>query len=126
MQKKVNKYIYWIPRVLSILFICFLFLFSLDVFSSNLSFWQTLFKLFINNIPVIVLAIILVISWKYELVGGITFIFVGLLYIVSVIPKIFQTGFQWYYLLWFLMISGPTFLIGILFLVGWYKKRKKK
>ncbi len=123
-KSEINKYIFWIPRILSILFICFLAVFSLDVFDSGLSFWLTILALLMQNIPGIFLAIVLAISWKYEIVGGIAFIFAGLLYILSVLPKIFQTGFQYYYLTWFLMISGPAFLIGILFFIGWYQKKK--
>ena len=122
-KKKVNRFMFWIPRILSIVFVLFLFLMSLDVFSEGLGFWGTVLGLFMHNIPAIILLIVLIISWKYEIVGGIAFVFAGLLYIVSVLPKIFQTGFHWYYLLWFLMISGPALLIGILFFIGWYKKK---
>jgi len=106
---------------MSILFILFLALFSLDVFDTGLGFWGTILALLIHNIPSIVLLIILIISWKYEIVGGIGYILAGLVYIGLVI---FSGRFEWFMLVWILQISGIAFLIGILFLVGWYKKRK--
>ena len=120
MKKKISKFIYWTPRILSIIFIFFLALMSLDVFSSELSFWQTLIGLFMHNIPVIILLVVLIISWKYEIVGGIAFILAGLLYIVM----LFRNPFEWYMLLWAIQISGTAFLIGILFFINWFRKKR--
>ncbi|MBS3143484.1 hypothetical protein J4446_01225 [Candidatus Woesearchaeota archaeon] len=120
MKKKISKFIYWTPRILSIIFILFLALMSLDVFSSELSFWQTLIGLFMHNIPVIILLVVLIISWKYEIVGGIAFILAGLLYIVM----LFRNPFEWYMLLWAIQISGTAFLIGILFFINWFRKKR--
>ncbi|MCL5795834.1 MAG: hypothetical protein M1338_05785 [Patescibacteria group bacterium] len=99
-------------------------LFSLDVFGNGLNFWQTALSLFMHNIPALILLIVLLISWKYEIVGGISFILAGLFYIVMVLMGIFTNGFGWYMIFWILQIAGPAFLIGILFLVGWLKKKK--
>jgi lysylphosphatidylglycerol synthetase-like protein (DUF2156 family) len=122
MDKNVNKFIYWTPRVLSIVFILFLALMSLDIFDGHYGFWGTVLGLFMHNIPAIILLIVLIISWKREIVGGVAFILAGILYIVSVLLKMFKTGFEWYYLAWMAQISGVAFFIGILFLVGWFKK----
>lgn len=120
MEKKINKFIYWTPRILSIIFICFLALFSLDVFSPGLSFWQIAIGLFMHNIPALVLLVVLLISWKHEIAGGIAFILAGLLYIFSLV---INPQLEWYMLFWSLQISGPAFLIGILFTIGWFKKK---
>src|SRR3989344_1376326 len=77
---KVNKFIFWTPRVLSILFIIFLALMSLDVLEGNYGFWRTILGLFMHNIPAIILLIVLIVSWKYEIIGGISFILAGILY----------------------------------------------
>jgi lysylphosphatidylglycerol synthetase-like protein (DUF2156 family) len=122
-NKKIGKFLYWAPRILSIIFLLFLAMFSLDVFGNGYTFWQTILGLFMHNIPVLILAVVLWISWKHEIVGGITFILAGLLYIAS----LFVTRqFQWYMLSWIPIISGPAFFIGILFLIGWKKRKAMK
>ncbi|MEK6885525.1 MAG: hypothetical protein AABX17_01005 [Nanoarchaeota archaeon] len=119
-KRAVSEFVYWTPRILSIVFIVFLALFSLDVFSMNLTFTQTLLALFMHNIPSLVLLIILLISWKYEIVGGIAFILAGLFYIT----QCFNASLPWYTsLVWCLEIALPAFLVGILFLVNWFKKK---
>ena len=123
MEKKINKFIYWTPRILSIIFICFLALFSLDVISPELSFWQIVVGLFMHNIPVFILLVILLISWKHEIVGGIVFILAGILYVAMISMNIFRNSFEWYMVIWILTIAGPAFFIGILFIINWLKKR---
>ncbi len=120
MKRKINRYIYWTPRILSIVFILFLALMSLDVFDMGLSFWQTVGALFMHLIPALVLLIVLLISWRHEIVGGIAFILAGLLYVIVLM----MNQFEWYMILWAIQISGIAFLIGILFLIGWFKKKK--
>jgi hypothetical protein len=121
MGENINKYLYWTPRVLSIIFILFLAMFSLDVFSPDLTFWQIALGLFMHNIPVFLLTAILIISWKREIVGGIVFILAGLLYIGMLLAN---PQLEWYTLSWSIVIAGPAFLIGTLFLITWFKKRK--
>jgi hypothetical protein len=122
MPRKTGKFVYWTPRILAILFILFLAMMSLDVFSPDLSVWQMLAGLFMHNIVTLVLIGILIISWRYEIVGGIAFILAGLAYIIMLL----RNPFEWYMLSWSIQIAGPAFLIGILFLIGWFKKQKIK
>lgn len=124
MQKKIGKFVYWTPRILSIILILFLSLMSLDVFSPELNFWQTLGALLIHNIPAFILLIILLVSWRREIVGGVGFILGGILYATIVLINIASTGFEWYYLAWIIQISGIAFFIGIMFLANWFKKKK--
>jgi len=125
MEKKINKFLYWTPRILSIIFLLFLAIFSLDVFDMQLDVWETIIGLFMHNIPVLILLIILIISWKHEIVGGIVFILAGLFYVVTVLRTVLiSTPHPWFMLFWPVPIAGPAFLIGVLFLIGWFKKRK--
>jgi len=117
-----NKIISWVPRILSILFILFLALMSLDVFSGNYGFWGTVFGLLMHNIPALILLAVLIVSWRYEIVGGIGFLLAGIIYIVLTATQMVKTGFEWYYLSWTIQISGIAFLVGILFFAGWFKK----
>ncbi|OGU52716.1 MAG: hypothetical protein A2006_13540 [Ignavibacteria bacterium GWC2_35_8] len=97
---------------------------SLDIFEGNYGFWGTIVGLFMHNIPAMILLIVLIISWKHGIVGGVGFILGGILYLIMILMNILKTGFEWYYLAWAVQISGIAFFIGILFLVGWFKKKK--
>ena len=120
-ENKVSKFVYWTPRVLSIIFLAFLALFSLDVFDAELNFWQTLLALFMHNIPVLVLLSVLIISWKREIVGAIVFILAGILYAILAISGADNLLMV---LAWIAQISGVAFIIGGFFLANWLKKRK--
>ncbi len=115
-----SKLIFWTPRILSIIFICFLVVFSFDVFEMELSFLQIIGALFIHNLPSLILLAVLIISWKHEIVGAITFILAGLIYILLLLMR------GWYHWSGLLLIALPAFIIGTLFLIGWFKKRKIK
>jgi hypothetical protein len=124
MRKKIGRFVYWTPRILSIIFILFLAMFSLDVFDMKLGFWGTLLGLFMHNIPVFILSVVLLMSWKHEIVGGIVFISAGTLYVVVMLMNMLRNSFEWYTMSYSLIIAGPAFLIGILFVVNWLKKEK--
>ncbi|MDD5681360.1 MAG: hypothetical protein PHI59_09005 [Candidatus Omnitrophica bacterium] len=119
-MKKNNKLLFWTPRILGIMFVLFLMMFSLDVFQSGLTLWQIVVGLFMHNIPALLLLIVLVISWKHEIVGGIVFILAGLFYVLMLT---IDSKFEWYMLSWAITIAGPAFLVGILFLMNWRNKR---
>jgi len=105
---------------MAIIIIVFMALMSLDVFSPGLSAGQIAIGLFMHNIPMLILLVVLLISWKYEIVGGIAFILAGLTYIIV----LFMNQFEWYKVAWAVQLSGPAFFVGIMFLLGWFKKRK--
>lgn len=126
MGKNAEKFIYWAPRILSIGFILFLAMFSLDVFSPELSWGQIIVGLLIHNVPVFILTTVLIISWKREIVGAITFFSAGILYIAMMISSGLKGQFEWYMLSYSLIIAGPAFLIGALFLINWLNKKKTK
>jgi len=69
-----SKILYWIPRILAILSILFMTMFSLDAFDGNESLRMKMLGFLMHNIPVLVLLVILLIAWKWELAGGILFI----------------------------------------------------
>ncbi|MDD5342676.1 MAG: hypothetical protein PHI73_05095 [Patescibacteria group bacterium] len=121
MEKNISKGLFWTPRILAMIFILFLALMSLDVFGPGQGFWQTTEALFTHNLPALVLLAVLLISWKYEIVGGVGFILAGLVYIALLM----RSPFEWYKLSWAMQIAGVAFLTGALFLAGWFKKRHK-
>lgn len=125
-KRKVSKFVFWTPRILSIVFILFLTLFSLDVFGNGLGFWETALALLMHNIPSIILLVVLLISWKHEIVGAIAFSFAGLLYCFMLLITIsMDNNFEWYMLSYPLIIAGPAILIGILFWKNWIAKKRK-
>lgn len=119
--KKISELLYWSPRILGIIFIIFLLMFSLDVFGEGLNTWQTIIGLFVHNIPALILLITLIVSWKYEIVGGVVFIFAGLFYVLMLA---INPNFKWFMISWITVIGFPAFLIGILFTINWIKKLK--
>jgi hypothetical protein len=118
--------LYWTPRILSILFIVFLSLFSLDVIQPGLSIGQILLGLFMHNIPVLIMVALLIIAWKYEIVGAVAFIIVGLAYLGLSIYRVANSDIFWLSgLINGLVISGPALLTGVLFLVSWRKTKSR-
>ncbi len=110
MKRPVPRVLFWAPRILGILFAVFISLFALDVFEEGYGFWGTILALLIHLIPTAILVAVLVISWRWEWVGGVLFPALGALYLIM------AKGFPWSV---YLIVSGPLFLMGILFLVNW-------
>ena len=99
-------------------------MFSLDIFEGNYGFWGTIIGLFMHNIPAFILLAVVIISWKHELVGAIAFILVGILFILRDFITVIMNGFDWR-IAWDLTLVGPALLVGILFIIGWFKKKKE-
>lgn len=109
------KIILWLPRILSILFVIFLSLFAMDVFAFYKG-WALIQALFIHLLPAIILAAVIVISWRYELAGAISFLLFACAYVWVV-----GMNRPWS---WYAFIMAPAFFIGIFFFLSWlYKKR---
>lgn len=118
-----GNFVYWTPRILSILVICFLSLFSLDIFDSAVGFKEIAIGLFMHNIPSIVLLLITIVAWKHEIVGTVAFALAGLAYAILVFGG---AGEFWYTrILWVVNLSGPAFLIAGLYYVGWRRRKGK-
>jgi len=105
----MNKIIYWLPRILAVLFIIFISLFALDVFEQP--GWPL--ALLIHLIPSFVLVALTIFSWKKEKIGGYAFLLVGLLMML-------------FTRLESLVVSLPVIIIGILFLASEHYSKSKK
>jgi hypothetical protein len=79
-------------------------------------FWQILGALLMHLIPTAVVLVALAIAWRWESVGGILFILLGLLYLVWSRGQLHWTAYA--------VIAGPLFLVGILFLVNWWHRAR--
>lgn len=118
MEKPLNQFIFWTPRVVSIAFIAFLGLFAADVFGQGYGLLKTVGALLMHLIPNFVLLIVLIVSWKREWVAAIFYPALGLVYLVWAWGR-----FDWQA---YLFISGPLFLTGLLFLLGWQDRKRKR
>jgi len=114
MNTPVKHLLFWTPRILGLLFAAFISLFALDVFEEHHGFWQTALALALHLIPTAILLLILGTAWRWEWVGALIFPALGGLYIFH-----FWGRFPW---ATYVLISGPLFLLGGLFLVGWLKR----
>lgn len=106
--RKKNTFFYWSARIIAILFIIFLAWESLDIASYKLN------NFFVDNIVTsIPLLIILILAWKYELVGAIGFWLAGVFFLIYFEWGDFPMGI-------------PTLFIGTLFAISWFKKEKNE
>ena len=111
MKRSMKRLLYWAPRGLCILFAFFISLFALDVFGEGYGFWETVVALLIHLIPTGIILVVLALSWRWEWIGGVLFIALGAWYLIALWGR-----FHWSA---YLAISGPLFLIGVLFLINW-------
>jgi len=95
----LKKLLYWLPRILSVLFIIFISMFAFDVFDQP----QWFLALVMHLVPSFILILLTVIAWKHEKLGGLIFIVAGFLLLIS---SRFES----------LIISIPAIILGALFL----------
>ena len=124
---------YWLPRVLAALFIAFISMFALDVFQEGGSPAHIATALLVHLLPSIVLLIALVLAWRWEWIGALVFGVAGALMLYFTwgrlllpllsghLPPVLHSslaarGFN------SLILAGPTLLVALLFLVGWFKR----
>jgi len=124
-MKTSVRLFYWLPRILCILAILFISLFAADAFAPGLTIWQQLGAFLIHLIPSFILLVFLFIAWKWELIGGIIFMVIGLAFT----PVIFMFNYNrndsiWLSLVIILTITIPFVVVGILFLVSHRLKKK--
>ena len=100
----MKKFIHYLPRVLSVIIVCFLAAFILEGFGPDFTWMDSLMHLVLT---LVVLAIT-ILAWKKPKIGGWIFIAIGILYLIMVFKNQFWGG---------LIISGVPLLTGILFLV---------
>lgn len=111
-----NKIIYWLPRILSLGFVLFLSSFSLDVFTEYKG-WETILGFVVHLLPAFVLLAVVILAWKYDLIGAIVFLSFAVFYVISV-------GFNrpWS---WYASISLPAIIVGALFILNWFREKKQ-
>jgi len=125
-MKKSNRIIYWTPRILCVFAILFISMFALDSFLPDLTIWQQLGTFFIHLIPSYILVALLIVAWKWEYIGGIIFIVIGL----GFSPVVFIHNYNMNNSIWMsigiiLSITVPFVVVGVLFIVSHYRKKNE-
>lgn len=121
--KKGDEFVVWTPRILSILLILFLAVFSLDVLGRHLGFWGTAFGLLFHNLPPLFLLLVLWVSWRHEIIGGIFFTLAAVLWVAWAFTR-FHMDLRFFSV--FSKIACPALLTGAFFLARCFEKRRNK
>ncbi len=111
MTPTVKRLLFWLPRLLCVAFIVFLSLSALDIFEEGVSFGRTTLALAIHLLPAELLLVILIVSWKWEWVGGVLFWGLSIAYFFWTVGRMHWSAWA--------LISGTLFGLGFLFLVDW-------
>jgi len=124
-METTSSIVYWAPRIICILAILFVSMFALDAFAPGLTIWQQLGGFLIHLIPSFVLLAFLIVAWKWELVGGIALLVIGL----ALSPFVFLLNYRRNHSILMsaviiLTITFPFILAGVLFLLS-HRLRKK-
>ncbi len=109
---------FWLPRILAIGFAVFISLFAFDTFGTGNGFWPELLGFLMHLVPVYALVAILLLAWRWELIG--TFAYPAL----AVAYAVWQWGNQHWSA--YVAICTPLVLIGFLFFIGWTRKKKQE
>jgi hypothetical protein len=113
----VKNLFFWLPRILSMVFIAFISIFALDVFSEYRGF-EAILPFLIHLIPSLILLLATVIAWKYDLVGAVIYLGFGAFYVWSM-------GFE-KPLSWYLVIALPSAVIGLMYFINWLLSSGRK
>ena len=114
-MKNSDKILHWAPRVLGIVLAAFISIFALDVFGEGYGFWGTLLALIMHLVPTFLIVGALLAGWHWEWPGGVLFIGLAVFYMVMFRREMEPVIF--------LLIPGPLALVGVLFLVNWFRNR---
>jgi hypothetical protein len=104
----IERLLYWVPRILCILFAAFISLFALDVFGEGYGFWHSVLSLMVHLIPTYIVVVALIVAWRFEVVGGALLILLAGWYVIETWDR-FPHGTA-------LVIAGPLLVAGGLFL----------
>jgi hypothetical protein len=101
-------------------------MFAFDSFSPGNTLGQNLLALLIHLLPSIGLLILLLVAWKWELIGGIIFTLAGIAWSIFVYMINFKrTGSAGKALFVVLTLALPMIITGILLIMNHYKTKIK-
>lgn len=115
---KIERVLYWLPRISALFLILFLAIFALDVFVPDQPVLSILIGLLIHLVPNFIMLAALILAWKKERLGGVILLCLGLFFTIF-----FHTYREFYS---FMLVSLPLFAIGFLFLIHFRMFGSKK
>lgn len=108
------KFLPLLPRLLSILAIVFVSIFALDLLEHGI-LGEHFLTFLMHMVPSFTLMIILSIAWKWELIGGIIYVLLG----VGISPLIYTNSY-----VTIVLITSPFILAGLLFILSHFFRKK--
>jgi hypothetical protein len=117
---------HWIARILCIAAICFISLFSLDAFEPGRPPAEQLLGFLRHNIPSFILIGLLIVAWKWDLIGGVLIALIALL----LAPFVYSHNFNMNHSVGMslgvvAMINLPFIIVGALFMLSHYFHHRK-
>jgi hypothetical protein len=126
-MKTSIRLIHWFPRICCIVAILFISMFAADAFAPGLNIWQQLGGFLIHLIPSLILIAVLIIAWKWEYIGGLIFMIIG----IGMSPYVFMLNYKRNHfsvgasLGIICLITFPFIVIGTLFILSHFMKKRK-
>lgn len=102
----------WFPRVLALVFACFIAVFALDSMEGHASFWAKLGHLLVHLIPTAMVLAALWLAWYRRIIGGLAFMILGMVFTIH-FGTWKETGL-------FMLFSMPLFVAGVGFIFSRY------
>ena len=106
-----NVTVLWIGRGLAICLSLFLALFALDELQPDKPVGQTVIDVLVHLLPTALVLAVVALSWRRQWIGAVAFVALAVGYAVSVRFRVD----------WVLAISGPLFVIGLLYFWSWQR-----
>ncbi|MFI5134237.1 MAG: hypothetical protein ACHQD9_00160 [Chitinophagales bacterium] len=125
-DSRAASVIHWIARILCVAAICFISIFSLDAFSPDHTLLQQLADFTMHMIPSFILLALLIVAWKWELIGGILIALIGF----GTSPMIYIHNYNMNHSVGIslgiiAMINLPFIIVGLLFIISYYLIHRK-
>jgi len=115
MTRTSQRLLLWSPRVLGVLVSAFIGMFALDAFGAGQPVLAALPGFFVHLIPALTLLVIAIAGFRWPWIGGAGFVGLAVFYAVTMSKGRLD---------WILVISGPVFVVGMLFLWSWRARHR--
>lgn len=120
---KTCRFVYWTPRIASLLLVVMFVLLSFDVFTPDATAGEMAVGFVMHNIPTLVLIAFVWLAWRFELVGAIVFGLLSLFFIRQFVMSSGEGAWPINEMLAAIAFTGLMVLASVLYFLDW--KRKK-